>query len=128
MLWDALIVAWVVLRIILSAFYTEAVQLSMTYIPVCYKRRCVSWKDIDMLLCGFSFHRGLLKCVCVSITYCAHTWRDFTQQRFTQYPFSSKYLLWHLWLHCLFVWVKLRKRSKNVDAYFQSEKSWNLTV
>lgn len=53
--------------------------------------------------------------VCVSVTYCTHTWRGLNWQRFAQYPFSSK--LFVVTLRGLCVWVKLRKRrSKNVDA------------
>lgn len=59
----------------------------------------------------------------VSATYCAHTWR-IIRQRFTQYPFGSKYLLWHL---C--------SRDRNWERgevrmwmHFQYEKFWKLTV
>ena len=82
--------------------------------------------------CRVSLHHGKLRHV--SALHIAHALREHTKLRFTQHPFSSKYLLWHLRLHCLClcvcvcvcvcacVWEKLRKRrSKSMDIRSISE-------
>lgn len=104
-------VSWIVLQIILSAFYTEVVQLSMTHIFVCCK--AVSWKNIDIRF-SVSFPSMLeYWSVCQHYMLYTHmTW--FHRAEIYAISFGFKYQLWHLRLHWLFVCVKLRKRRSKI--------------
>lgn len=50
----------------------------------------------------------------------------FTQRSFTQYPFSSKYMLWHFWTlgMCVWCWEKEEvKREKKKSSLFKKKQS-----